>query len=266
LFSWKNTLSWISFVLFVIVLIIFANNIYNNQRCKKVVIDFDKKAEGYFITKETINNLITDNGNKPIIGTKFNQLNFSSLEKKILKNRIVKYCQISRTLGGNLQIKVAQKNPIARIVAMAGLDDRFKGYYLDDNGGLFPLSDSYTKRVVLLSGKYLVGKNNLRAAKDKNLLAFIIKVNDDEFWNANIAHIIIEEDQNINFLPLIGDYTFEYGIPKEEDFENKMRKIKVFYKQIDHENMSRYKTVSVRYSNQIVCQLIDYKPVEEVIK
>jgi cell division protein FtsQ len=266
LFNWKNTLSWIGFILFIIVLIIFADNIYKNQRCKKITIDFATKAEGYFITKETITKLITENGDKPIIGSKFSQLTFANLEKKILKNRLVKNCQISRTLGGNLQVKVSQKNPIARIVATDGLNEQFRGYYLDDEGGLFPLSESYTKRVVLVSGKYLIGKNNLRSKKDRNLIEFIKKVNEDQFWNANITHLIIEEDQNINFLPLIGNFTFEYGIPKEEDFDIKMRKIKVFYKQIEPENIEKYKLVSVRYSNQIVCQLIDYKPVVEKIK
>ena len=151
-------------------------------------------------------------------------------------------------------------------MATVGHNDQFKGYYLDDAGGLFPLSESYTKRVLLISGKYLVGKNNLRSKKDKNLISFIKKINEDEFWSANITHLTIEEDQNINFLPLIGDFTIEYGIPKEEDFDIKMKKINVFYKQIEQDNIGKYKTVSVRYSNQIVCQLLDYKPVEEVKK
>ncbi|MES2796731.1 MAG: hypothetical protein V4683_12240 [Bacteroidota bacterium] len=238
-------------------MIFFAENIYKNQRCKKAEIVIETKLEGHFITKDDINNLLTENGNKPIIGTKFNFLNFAKLERNILKNRLVKSCQISRTLGGNLLIKVTQKNPIARIVSLAGSSEKFEGFYLDDEGGLFPLSPNFTKRVVLVSGKYLVGKRNLKLNKDKNIIDFIAKINADSFWNANITHIIIDEDQNINFLPLVGDFLFEYGIPMEDDFESKMRKIKVFYSQISAEDKERYQMISVKYQNQIVCQLKD---------
>jgi cell division protein FtsQ len=263
--SWKNNLSWALFIVFIIVLIFFADNIYKNQRCKKVTIEFDTKAEGYLITTQTINNLLTENGNKPISGTKFSKINFANLEQKILKNKLIKNCQISRSLGSNLLVKVSQKNPIARIVAFTGQSDTFFGYYLDEKGGLFPLSQSYTKRVVLISGKYLVGKNNLRSKKDKNIIDFISTINSDPFWQANITHIIIDEDQNINLIPLVGDYTIEYGIPDVEEFEIKMKKIKIFYQQIDANYIGKYKSVSVRYSNQIVCQLKEYKPEPQTV-
>jgi cell division protein FtsQ len=255
LLHWKNTLSWIAFLLFLGVLIVFVENIYESQRCKKLDIQLDTNTEGNFVTKDNINNLLTENGNKPILGSKFNKLNLELLEKNILKNKRVKSCQISRTLGGVLSVKVQQKNPIARIVSLNGTIDKFEGLYLDSEGGVFPLSNHFTKRVVLLSGKYLIGKKNLKSKKDKNIVEFIQKIDSDAFWKANITHLIIDSDQNISFLPLIGDFTIEYGIPLEEEFEPKMNKIKIFYNQIDSENNGKYKLVSVKYKNQIVCQL-----------
>lgn len=253
--AWKNTISWVIFLLFLFGLIFFIENIYTNQRCKNVEIQLDTKEEGYFLTKSEIINLLTENGNKPILGTKFTFLNLSSLEKNILKNRLVKSCQISKTIGNSLIVKVQQKNPIARIVPLNKSSETFEGLYLDEEGGLFPLSRNFTKRVVLLSGKYLVGKHNLRSKKDKNLVQFIKKIDTDPFWKANITHILIDTDQNISFLPLVGNFTFEYGIPLEEDFEPKMKKIKIFYKEINTFNAEKYQLVSVKYRNQIVCQL-----------
>jgi cell division protein FtsQ len=255
LLHWKNTLSWLVFLLFLVFLIFFVENIYENQRCKKVDIQLETNIEGNFVTKDNINNLLTENGNKPILSSKFNILNFESLEKKILKNKRIKACQISRTLGGVLSVKVQQKNPIARIVSLNGTKDKFEGLYLDSEGGVFPLSNHFTKRVVLLSGKYLIGKKNLKSKKNKNIVEFIQKIDADAFWKANITHLIIDSDQNITFLPLIGDFTIEYGIPNGVESEAKMNKIKIFYKQIDAENNGKYKMVSVKYKNQIVCQL-----------
>lgn len=253
----KNTLSWTLFLLFLAGLMFFADNIYQNQRCKKVRIELERQTEGDFITKTGIINLLTENGSKHLLDSKFNKLNFRDLESKILKNRLVETCQISRTLGGDLLVKVQQRNPIARIVAM-GLDsERFGGLYLDEKGNLFPLSNNFTKKVVLLSGKYLVGKRNLKGKKDRNLLSFINSVVSDTFWNTNVTHIIIDADQNITFLPLVGDFRFEFGIPndEEEDFAIKMKKIRIYYNQIEPGNSGKYKLISVKYKNQIVCQL-----------
>lgn len=257
---WKNTLSWIAFLLFLVILIVFVENIYENQRCRKVDIQLESIIEGNFITKENINYLLTESGNKPILGSKFNVLNLESLEKKILKNKLVKACQISRTLGGVLSVKVQQKNPIARIVSQNGSSDKFEGLYLDAEGGIFPLSKYFTKRVVLLSGNYLVGKKGLKSKNDQNVVEFIKKIDSDIFWKANITHLIIENDQNVTFLPLIGDFRIEYGIPIGGEFDVKMNKIKIFYNQINTENNGKYKSVSVKYKSQIVCQLNDDLP------
>ncbi len=252
---WKNILSWSFFALFLIVLIFFAENIYNNQRCQKITIQLEKLTDGDFVTKASINKSLTNNGDKPILGTKFNLLNFNRLENNILINKLVKSCQISRTIGGDLIVKVQQQNPIARVVSLSGSSDKFNGLYLDSEGNFFPLSPNFTKRVVLVSGKYFIGKHNLHAKADLNILAFINKIDLDDFWKANITHIVIDDDKNISFLPLIGNFILEYGIPLNEEFEQKMKKIEIYYSKVEPQNSGKYKMVSVKYKNQIVCQL-----------
>ena len=253
--NWKNTFGWVTFLLFIIFLIFFGNDVYKNQRCKKLNIKLERQNEGDFVTKENVLNLLTENGNKPILGSKFNLLNFRNLEKQVLHNKLIESCQISRTLGGELVVKIEQRNPIARLVTTNENFGQFKGLYLDEKGNLFPLSNNFTKRVVLVSGNYLIGKRHFKSKKDKNILLFLKKIEEEQFWKANITHLIIDSDQNISFLPLIGNFTFEYGIPQEEEFDQKMKKIKIFYQEIEPENSEKYKKVSVKYKNQIVCQV-----------
>ncbi len=253
--GFKNSIGWLMFIITLVILILFAENIYNNQRCKKLDIQLERDIIGHFLDKAEIEKLVTNNGNNPILGTKFNLLNLRMLERSVLINKLVKSCQIKRTLGGNLVIKVTQQNPIARIISQSASSDRFAGLYLGESGQFLPLSGHFTKKVMLVSGAYFVGKSNLKAEKDKNLIEFISKINQDPFWNANMTHLIVDEDQNMSFLPLVGDYTFEYGMPKAEDFETKLNKIKIFYKKIDPQNIDKYKMISVKFQNQIVCQL-----------
>ncbi len=250
--AWKNILSWLAFLLILVAIIVFSDNLYNNQRCKNVEISIDANGDGKFITKTEIINLLNENGNRPILGSKFNLLNFAQIEKKVLANRLIKSCQISRTLGGDLLVNIVQKNPIARIVSMAANTDSFNGYYLDEAGGIFPLSKNFTKRVVLVSGPYLKGKKNLKSVADKNIIEFVQQINTNPFWNANITQIIIEQDQNTIFYPLIGDFLVEYGKPQKADFEVKMKKLKLFYSKIELEKQEKYKKVSLKFANQIV--------------
>jgi cell division protein FtsQ len=248
-------IGWIIFGIIAVLVIFFAENIYQNQRCKSVDIQLEKDFEGHLVNKYSIEKLITNNGNNPLLGTKFNLLNLRNLERAVLKNKLIKSCQISRTLGGTLSVKVFEENPIARIISLSGSQSKFSGLYFDDVGRLFPLSNEYTKRVMLVSGTYFVGKKSLKTESDKNILDFITKINDDAYWKANVTHLIIDEDQNIIFLPLIGDFNIEYGIPKADEMEAKLRKLQIFYQKIAPENMEKYKLISVKYQNQIVCQL-----------
>ena len=254
-FKFINKLGWLFFGAIAILLVAFAENIYQNQRCKRVDIQLEKDLEGHFINEKVVERLLVDNGDNPILGTKFNLLNLRKLEKKVLKNKLIKSCQISRSLGGSLVVRIVKENPIARIISLSGSDSKFEGLYFDSDGKLFPLSREFTKRVMLVSGSYFVGKKSLKSDKDINLIAFITKVNEDPFWKANVTHLIIDSDQNIVFLPLIGDFSVEYGMPKEEELETKLNKIKIFYQRIAPYNMNKYKSISVKYQNQIVCQL-----------
>ncbi len=253
----KNIVSWLIFLLILVAIIVFSDNLYKNQRCKNVSITIETNGDGKFISKTEIINLLNEKGNNPILGTKFNKLNFANIERKVLANKLIMSCQVSRTLGGELLVKIVQKNPIARIISSNNSSESFNGYYLDEVGGLFPLSKNYTKRVILISGEYLQGKKNLKATKDKGIIEFIKQINESPFWTANITHIVLEKDQNAIIYPLIGDYTIEYGIPKKEEFEIKMNKLKLFYKNIEPQKQDSYKMVSLRFSNQIVCQLKD---------
>lgn len=253
----KNIVSWLAFLLILIAIIVFSDNLYKNQRCKNVAISIETNTDGKFITKTEIINLLNEKGKSPILGTKFNKLNFAQIEQKVMANKLIMSCQISRTLGGDLLVKIVQKNPIARVISTNTSSESFNGYYLDENGGLFPLSQNYTKRVMLISGEYLKGKRNLKSNKDKGIIDFIKQVNKSPFWSANITQIVLENDQNTIIYPLIGDYSVEYGIPKLEDFDEKMNKLKLFYKKIEPQKQANYKMVSLKFSDQIVCQLKD---------
>ncbi len=232
--------------------IVFSKSYKQNQRCGAIEIRLTSNNEGYLVTKSSLEDLLTNKGRSPIIGKKFNLLNLQELEQKVLKNRLVKNCQISKTVGSTLLVQVEEEEPIARIVPMSQNGSHFEGYYVNDEGKLFPLSDLYTKKVCLLSGAYFVGKKSLKSKADRELVGFLKTLYKDKFWRSNISQIVVDADKNIVMHPTIGNFKIEIGKARTEENENKLQKIKIFYKHIAPQVGDRYSQISVKYEGQIV--------------
>jgi cell division protein FtsQ len=229
-------------------------NYKQNQVCATIEIRLKNINQGHLITKLTVESLLTKQGKEPLVGYKFNLLNLQELEKRVLKNRLISSCQISRSVGSTLLVEVQEAEPIARLMPSWQNGNLFEGYYLDSFGRIFPLSNHYTKKVLLLSGSYLIGKKHLKAKSDKNLLAFLNHIYKEPYWRSNIAHVLVGPQQEIQLQCVIGNAIIEFGQAKPTEIENKLDKIKLYYQYILPQGDQKYTNVSVKYLGQIVAK------------
>jgi cell division protein FtsQ len=227
------------------------------QRCIAIDIEIVSNKEGRFLTKRNIENLLTDQGATVIKDVAFSAISLENLEKKVLANRLVEQCQISIAHNGKLLVKVIEKVPIARIIAQEGSSRKFKGFYLAKNGSFFPLSPEYSDRVLLLSGEYLIGKKNLKAKADQDLLEFLNAINNSDYHKANFSHCMVDRFKNLSFVHNMGDFVLEYGEPSVSKLEKRMEKLSVFMTQVQQEKLNKYTVISVKYNGQIVCAPVD---------
>ena len=94
---------------------------------------------------------------------------------------------------------------------------------------------------------------SLRETKSKTLLDLINAINDDTFWKSQISQLIVEKDGGVTLIPEIGNHQIEFGLAI--DIEAKFKKIKLLYKEIlPSKGWDKYKKISVKYRNQIVCE------------
>ena len=78
-------------------------------------------------------------------------------------------------------------------------------------------------------------------------------IDEDEFWRAQIAGVIVEKDGDIRMLPQVTKQNVHFGQP--EDLDEKFMKLKVFYKEIlPNKGWNTYQTVNLKFKNQIVCE------------
>lgn len=228
-----------------------------SKRCKGIIVKLDETAEYPFFTEQDIEDLLTLKGLDVIVGMSFSEINLKGLEKRVLKNRLINKCEVFRDLSGNLVVAIKQQRPLGRLIASSLSEEQMvsalKGGYLTETGAIVPLSGRFAARTVLLSGSFFDKSQNLKSPKGQKLIAFLKSLQQNPFWKAQVTEVIVANDGELTLVPQVGQHKIEFGVP--EDTEVKFEKLKIFYKTIlPLKGWEKYKRVSVKFKNQIVCE------------
>jgi len=160
---------------------------------------------------------------------------------------------------GFVRITVSQRKPIIRVIPTSG-----GSFYIDEDGFIFPCSNHYTAHVMIATGnvKYPTGVMNVSemipADKDQPVPLLVMMyrfakyVSNNDFWNAQIQQLLVRGNHDIEFYTRVGVHSIQLG--GFEYYENKLDKLYTFYqKGLPAVGWNMYKTINLKYSNQIVC-------------
>ena len=232
-------------------LIAFTEVRQDQKRVQSVVIRLDQVDGHQFLTNRDVTGYLTNDGADPVIGKNYDAVDFGRLEARLRQHGLVKACQVSRDLPGNLLVQVEQPKPVARLVA--NTEGRVKGQYVSEEGRLFPVSLNYTARVPILTGAYFNQNRSLVSERNKPLLALLRRIQDDALWQAQITELAVDEAGDVTMWPQMGNHRIEFGPPT--DLDAKFKKLKLIYTDVlPAKGWDRYSRISVQYRNQIVCE------------
>ncbi len=251
----KHKIWWIVAIVLLISIVAYVEIRQHGQRCQSVIVHLDPNAEFQFFDEKEIKRLLTANGADQLEGTLFKEIDLKTLEKRVLKNRLIRNCQVIKDLSGNLIVSIQQHQPVARLINMPENDEIVSvlGNYVTDTGQVVPISGKFTARTLLISGSFFRNLRNLYTINGKNLIELLNQINKDPFLKAQITELRVEEDGEIVMIPQVGDFQIEFGLPIET--EAKFKKINIFYKTIlPDKGWEKYHRVSVKFRNQIVCE------------
>ncbi len=239
------------FVAFTFLAIGFVGKRQNDKLIKNIDIRIDNPFNNYFIDRNDLMNLITENGAEGITGVPFNELRLKEIENRVKSHRFVQNAEVFKDLQGNLVVNAYQTVAVARVVQTDGPDA-----YISDQGEILPVSDKYTARVMVVGGpftKKLVTKDLKKDTTSNKIFQLIEYIGNDPFWSAQIAQIDIDNKGDITFYPQVGSQLIEFGKP--EDIESKFRKLNIFYSQIlPKKGWNAYKRVNLKFKDQIICE------------
>ena len=250
-FSLKRELKIIAAIIIVGGIIAFTERRQSGISIKDISIKIDNLQENHFLDEGDIVDLM-QLSKENLAGTSIDAINLKSIEKKIKRQPFIKNANLYSDLKGNLVVRAELRRPIARIVRNDGPDG-----YIAEDGTIMPVSEKFTSRVILVSGSYvpkMLEQNNMNAKEEsKQILDLINTIRADEFWNAQIAQLDIDNKTRITLYPQVGDERIEFGRPN--DLEIKFRKLMIFYKEIlPRTGWNKYNRVNLEYEGQIVTE------------
>ncbi|UFH54958.1 cell division protein FtsQ/DivIB [Spirosoma sp. KNUC1025] len=234
-------------------LIAFTEIRHGQKHVRTVVVQLDQVDGHKFLTRRDVMGYLTNGGNDPIIGKDYKEVDFRQLEKRLRQHGLVKNCQVSRDLTGDLLVVIEQPRPLARLVASSDESRPVSGQYVSEEGRFFPVSMNYSARVPILTGNYFSQNRSLANERNQPLLALLKQIHDDPFWRAQIVELSVDEKGEVTMWPQMGNHRIEFGPPT--DLSAKFKKLKLVYTDVlPAKGWDRYSRINVQYRNQLVCE------------
>lgn len=214
----------------------FSNHKNNDRVLKAPKVEFIG-SDNLFLTHANVSKLLIQNPDS-INNARKDIIDLNELESALNSNPMVKQAEVYMSVNGEITAEVEQKRPIARVYTNAS-------YYIDDDGSYMPLSNNYSARVTLVTGR--VYKTKL-----KRIYKIAKKIDEDEFLKQHVIEINQDEKQDIT-LRLRG-FSFNVELGDLSNLERKVNNFKAFYKKaINDKTINTYSSVNLRFDSQVIC-------------
>jgi cell division protein FtsQ len=202
-----------------------------------------------FITDKEVEAIVLRNF-KRLRGSLLDSVNTHEIELKIeeiawvYNAEVYKGYALADTMNaaGRLNIKIEQEVPVLRVVNDNG------SYYVNEHGKKMPASLHHTSNVIVVTGKVTYDRLT------KILLPFVEHLSADDFWRSLFLQIDVQSNGELVLVPRVGNHRIVFGTT--DNIDQKLRNLKLVYtKGFNGEDWKKYKTVSLKYNNQVVCTL-----------
>lgn len=242
---------WLGVAVCFVVVLSASMGKHRMHTCQKVEVKVDADEGLFFINEQDVRHTFEVLCGDVIEGTPIQQIDLGLLESALEKNPFVAQAEIYAGMNGVLNVKIDQKQPLVRVINKDGVS-----FYITKTGQKMPVSDKFTPRVLVATGHIGIHGVESNRQKDSSIVANLYKlavfIDGDEFWNAMVEQIHVDERGEFELIPMLGSHNILLGTA--DDLEGKFRRLRIFYKEVlKNVDEEKYRTVNVQFKDQIIC-------------
>ncbi len=262
--NWKaifKTFAWLVCLAGLVVLMSFIERKKQEVKCTKIEIIIP--GANNFIEREEIDEILSSSYGS-LVGKNLSQINIHQVENAIKANPYIAFVKVYADMDGVINIEIKQRQPVLRIINAGGQD-----FYVDEVGLKIPVSSNYTANVLVATGNILEGfsgkTDTLFTVVAKNLYKAALYAKKDSLWDAQFEQFYVNEKSDIEIVPRVGIQRIILG--NADSLAVKMKNLLAFYQQaMPKVGWDAYKTINLKYINQIVCEKYDSLAVNSTIQ
>lgn len=244
-------------LLYLIITPVYLSSSVNSERCGEILIHIKDSSDYHFVTKKQLLSLVYTTTGK-ILGQQIKDLSVSDIEDKINDLRELKVAEVYTTVDGTMHVYVDQRDPVMRVIPDGGGD-----FFIDREGVVIRKRNLYTPRLHLVGGNINISTAMLNGVSvlDTSIKNSILKeiyylvdfIRDDSFWSAQIDQIYVDNNDEIDLIPRVGNHVIHLGTT--ENLEGKLRNLMAFYDEVLPEvGWNKYSLINLEFKDQIVCK------------
>lgn len=212
---------------------------HNNRICSDFEVKVVNKSPAFVDKPGIASHLRADS--VLFIGRNWNDIDLTRIESSLLENDFIEQVDCYAGFDGILHMDITQKTAILRVIP-----DGKSGYYIDENGHSFPLSNKYTPRVLVATGPIHPGLH-------KKLYTFTMYVNQSTRWKPLVEQIFVDTNGDLIFTTRLGGH--EVVIGDCTRLEQKFNKLDDFYNKVSkRQGWNKYKVINLKYRDQVICK------------
>jgi len=223
--------------------LVFALTTFNRTEevhaCQGLNIVVNDEQGTNFINENEVRELLVSRKVFPE-GKSLQDIDLAQLESVLVVSPYIDRALCYATADDKVTIQVTPRIPMMHVLNSAGED-----FYIDNRGSTMPRGHHVIDLIVMTG-------HVKRSTAGKLYSPLAMTLSRDSFWNDRVQEVHITESGDIELTPRVGDHTIILG--DTSNLEDKLNRMKIFYTEgLDKAGWNKYKTISLKYSDQVIC-------------
>jgi len=224
---------------YVLFSLVFFPAAHTTTICREVNIRIEDSNERAYVTTPELKAYLTSSCGT-LVGDSVNPERLASVEMQLLGHPMIRTAEAWCSPEGVLHLSVTQRQPVLRVMGD-------ENYYVDADRRKMQVRNSTAAYVPIVTGRV-----PLRFATGE-LYDFVLWVEDDDYWRAQIEQIHVVSPKRIELVPRVGSGVIVLG--SLENYPLKLRKLKKLYQDgFSSFGWNDYAEVDLRFRGQVVCR------------